>query len=344
MSFIDSVDPDFRQLVDLFLLSDKMDLDLSSFQDMLRSKHNVHLAYLWKQFTLSFQIAWKNPLFWNDRLSFLFSLNERGLSKNIENILTGRAFELFKSPTILNVKHHIEIFQFLELYKIKKSKNESFHKVHELIKNSSYYIKPAKIANIAKLLIPIVYESEEDFIKDQLKLISNRSFAIDKIKKLEKWGLSFDKKILVSCAKDLLYHHQINDISASAILFFLKDKEIFDEIKSSYDNKNKNRLAYIVKNMSNHQLFNDHFVNIKNLLAIEPSLADEITSKYIYSIYSRSEYHKRAKIDKIIKFLQEIPEISPKKVFSILSVRSKKNEIKYMLAAYPQLKTIATFG
>src|SRR5678815_3683561 len=116
---LDKVNPKFRQLTDLLFFSDRMDLDLSEFKQLLKENHDPHFDYLWDRFKKGTEIFWENgEQFWFDRLSFLLSLNEKTLAKYVEDYLQKRMFSTVRAKFSIDIKYDNEYLQFLQFCKV----------------------------------------------------------------------------------------------------------------------------------------------------------------------------------------------------------------------------------
>src|SRR5882724_4870297 len=56
---LNEINPKFRQLTDLLLFSDQMDLDLSEYKFLLRSNQTAHYPYFWDRFQKASEIFWE---------------------------------------------------------------------------------------------------------------------------------------------------------------------------------------------------------------------------------------------------------------------------------------------
>ena len=123
---LDKINTKFRHLVDLLLFSDRMDLDLGEFSDLLYLNYPSHANYLHDRFRKACDIFWEdNKTFWHNRLTFLLSLNNKPISKEIERYVEQRMFAFVKNKRKININYDLEYIQFVCLCDVKYERKES---------------------------------------------------------------------------------------------------------------------------------------------------------------------------------------------------------------------------
>ena len=342
---LDKVDSKFRLLTDLLLFSDRNDLSLSDFKKLLKSNYNMHYSYFWDRFIKASEISW-DPEFWNTRLNFLFSVNNKSLSKSIERHIEKKFFELIKFKHNLKIENRVEYIHFLELCKVKNNRKVSLHKIKKKFIELPLCIRYSRLSNIIKLLVPNLFSSFDEYIlllckesklyndhmrfvifANQNKIIDNKSFVADLFFDL----IKLNNKLLKLTAKRSAFQ-------------ILKDNDIREIVKQRYTNDVRSSLVKILGQMTFNQLDEHFFANIKNTLNLDSSLVDELLNIYANQLYSKDTVHKRAKVDRLSKLIKFVPEITSKKVLTWLSVNNKSSDMKYFLSIFPDLKRIAAFA
>jgi len=341
---LDKINLKFRQLVDLLFYSDRMDLDLSEFKSLLKENYDIHFEYLWDRFKRCTEISWENgEQFWSHRLSFLLSLREKTLSKYIEEYLEKRMFSLIRSKHELNVQYDIEYLQFLELCKIKHANKEDLTSVKNYLTDMPAHINLDKLISIVNSFIPIVFSDLNEFAQVIAKKIPHSSRSFDLLIALEQRGIDFDKQPIVSLIKEILIERKHNEKNRRAFFTLLNDKDIAAKFKKEYQPAYKSSLLHLI-DACDYQMIEDfHLRNIKNIIELDASIAEEVAVIYANKLYKRAAGHKKANADRLIRLLKSVPQIAPKKILAYLSLNNKMADIKYMLSAFPELRKLAAF-
>jgi hypothetical protein len=74
-----------------------------------------------------------------------------------------------------------------------------------------------------------------------------------------------------------------------------------------------------------------------------PNLTDQIVSVYINKIIKYDYYHRRALINKLIKLINCVPNISKKQIVLLLASKNRLEEIDKLIKEFPELKLLKTF-
>lgn len=334
------LNPQFRQLTDLLFYSDRMDLDLSNFSFLLQENIEHNLEYLWDRFEKSSQIFWENGKdFWNNRLSFLFNLELPKLNLKISNFLEQKIMNYIHYNNNINIKYSIELQQFIEYCNIKNKRNEPLISFKEFLIKAPDYISCNKLLHIIEYFIPCIFSSVQDYI-DNICIHSPRNF--DFLKQFELNGVIINKTSLAKIAKELLYERSFNDKNRRSFFSLLKDRDIFNYLKNNYQINHKDRLLSLLQTCHYSEFENSHFINIKNILELDPTIADQVAAIYANKVYVRTSVHKKANVDKLIRLLNKFPIISKKSILRFLS-SNKKSDIKYLQTAFPELKKWTSF-
>jgi hypothetical protein len=345
MSFsLDKINPKFRELTDLFLFTDREDLDLTNFKKFLKENYNEHLKYFEEYFIRSCDIFWENgESFWTSRLTFLLSLEEKNVTKIIETHLEKRMVNIARVKYEIDTKYDIQFLQFVVLCKVKANRGESLASVKNYLSDMPSHFKSDKLINIVNTFIPFVFKDMNEFVSLITKKVTHSSRNFDLLKALEKKGVSFEREPLAELAKELVLMRSHSPKNRRTFFALLSDSIIFASIKKIYDKDFKSKLIDLLRVCEYREIEEEHLRNFKNIMALDSSLADELTFIYADKLYMRHTSHKKANIDRLIRLIKTIPEVKAKKVLVHLSNNGKMNDIKYLLEAFPDLNKLAAF-
>lgn len=341
---LDKINPQFRQLIDLLFFTDRMDLDLSAFKNLFKENHNINFEYVWDRFRKSSEIFWENgSQFWSHRLSFLLSLNERIITDAISPYLERRMSVLMRGPADINIKYHIEYLQFVEFCKIKAAKKENLTYIKNFLVDMPSHINLNKIISMIDSLIPFVFADYNEYADAISKKITHSARHFDLLIALEKKGLKFNRVPMARIAKELILERTFNEKNRRSFFTLINDEEILGLLKKDYNKSFKKRLVALLNSCDYSIIEEFHLRNIKNIISLDPSVADELASIYADKLYLRGTGHKKANADRLIRMLKTFPQISSKKILAYLSANNKMSDIKYILSSFPGLKNLAVF-
>lgn len=341
---LDKINPKFRELVDLFLFSDRLDLDLAKFKDLLKENYGPHCDYLWNRFNRSINICWEdNVRFWSSRLNFLLSLNDKSLSKRIEALLEKRMFDTVKAKFDVDINYNIEYLQFVEFCKIKHARKEPLENVKNYLTEMPSHMRIEKLISIVNSFVPYVFSTIDEYVEVMSKKIITSSRNYEILLALEAQGILFNRKPVNILAKELMMERERKAKNCRAFFTLLNDVSVRDFLKKEYQPNSRNKLMALVKSSDLHLLEDFHLRNIKNLLDLDPNIADELTTVYADKLYARKVSHKHANPDRLIRLLKSVPQISQRKVLVYLSSNDKMSDIKHVISAFPDLRKLAAF-
>lgn len=341
---LDKINPKFRQLTDLLFFSDRFDLDLSDYKYLLKSNYNDNYYYLWDRIDKCCNIFWENgEKFWSNRISFIYSLNDKQISQRLEAYLENRMFNLIKIKPNIHIKYDVEYLQFIELCKVRYANGESLSAIKARLVDLPSHVRADKLLLIINSFIPLVFTDLSEYIDIVARKITQSSKNFDLLKSLENQGFSIDKLPMFLLLKELLLERTYSTKNRKAFFTMLNDKEIFALFKSEYQPSYKTKLLQLLSQCDYNEIEENHLRNIKCLLELDSSIADELTVIYANKLYARHTGHKRANADRLIRLLKTFPTIVPKKLLAYLSSKNKMSDIKYMLTAFPDLKKLAAF-
>jgi hypothetical protein len=341
---LDKINPKFRQLVDLLFYSDRIDLDLTDFKHLLKQNYEDHFEYLQNRFAKSSEIFWENgERFWSHRLSFLLSLNDKALTKYVEEYLQKRMVHVVKFKPTIDVRYDVEYLQFLELCKIKHAKKESLSFVKNFLTDMPSHLSVEKLTYIIKSFIPIVFTDFNEYTEAIIKKITNSARNFDLLLALEKQGVEFDKVPIVNLARDIILERTHNEKNCRAFFNIIREPSFRSQLKSQYNSSYKTKLLHLLESCDYQLIEEHHLINIKNIIDLDASVADELAIIYADKLYARHSGHKKANADRLIRLLKQVNQISSKKILAYLSANNKMSDIKYVLSSFPELRKLAAF-
>lgn len=343
VSIYENLNPKFRNLTDLLFYSDRIDLDLSEYKSLYKENKTTHNAYILLLLKRTADIFWEdNHSFWNNRLTFFFSLNEKFINEEMSLFFEKRMFNLIRFKQDINVKYDLEFQQFLAYCQVKFQRNEELNLVKEQLLALPSNTSAAQLMQIIPPCIPLFFKDINEYLDHLIKKIPQSARNFELLCELEEFGLQFNKQPIISLAKDLVLERVYSDKNRRALFSLLYDDAVFSSLKK-IQVPIKDRLLALLNASDYREIEERHFSNIKHLLALEPSLGDEIASIYAAKLYARGGGHKKANADKLIRLLKMFPQIQPKKVLAFLSSNNKMIDIKYILSAFPELRKLAAF-
>lgn len=338
---LDKVDPHFRHLTDLLFFTDRTDVDWSNYRSQLDSDINNY-TYLWDRFIKGTEILWSED-FWIQRLDFLFSLQNQKLQQDIEDRLDSKFRALLTGYGLHNTQTNYEYVQFMALVKTKAMRNENLVAAKKLLLEIPNRVQSDKLVEIIKDFIPALYPSLQDYGMALSKEVSHSVRAFSILEDLEKRGVPVNKDLLHKTAIDLFFTRTLNRKNRSSLFNMMKNDAVRSCIKNMYTKNHRDRLMALINQCDFREIENWHLINIKSILDIDSSVADELVVIYADKLHNRGMGSKKANIDRIIRVLKAFPQCSPKKVLAYLSNNNRMSDIKYLMKAFPNLRKLAAF-
>lgn len=341
---LDKISPEFRNLVDLLCFTERLDINLSNFYDLLQSNRKIHLEYFIERFHSSCEIYWQNAeQLWLHRISLLLSLNDKFISRHIEKFIEGRMIGLIKTKQKISPKYDVIYVQFLAYIKVKCFRKENLNNIKNYFIELSSQVKADKLIQIIYSLIPYLFKDINEYVSLISKNIirSARNFEI--LQELEKGGVCFDKQPMLHLASTIMLTSQTGYKPIRAFFAIINDPTILKQIKQNYIIDYRQNLVSLLSNADYQILEEQHFRNVKNILMIDPVIADNIALIYTEKLYLRHSDHRKANADRLIRLMKMYPQISSKKILVWLSNHNKMSDIKYILLSFPSLRKLAAF-
>lgn len=342
MLALDRIDPQFRKLVDQLFFTDRTDLDTSNFSTLLGNK-DEHFAYLHDRFTRSLEIFW-DEAFWLSRFDLLLSLNSKRASLVIEPHLTSQFRSLIIRNPFSNISNDNAYIQFVAWSKVKSSRKEDVSSIRDFLLGLPHIIQISRLTSIVSNFAPHIFQSCEEYIEIISKRIGQVARNFEVLQQLEKQGLKIDKAPVFKLAKDLLLKRVPNRSNKRALFTMMEDTTVMGHLQSEYRSPaHRSRLLNLISTCDYKELEQHHLRNIKNLLILDASMADEVLATYLESLYTRRAGYKRSNIKRLIRACKTFPQLSSKKVLAYLASNNRMSDIKLVLKAFPDLKTLAPF-
>lgn len=337
----DKIDPQFRTLTDQLFFTDRTDLDTSKLSVLFDNK-DAHFDYLWDRFTRSSEIYW-DEAFWINRFELLLSLNVKRIETNIETLLLNKFKNLLMSNPSANAKLHNPYIHFIAWSKARVARKENVTPIKELLLSLPYFTQASKILSVVRTFIPHIFQSEDEYIAALSVQVGQSARSFEIIKQLESQGISVDKSSLFKQARNLLFKRVPNRPNKRSFFAMIEDPAIMAHLKSEYKPEHRDRLLNLIKSCDFKEIEEYHLRNIKNLLQLDASIADELFTTYAVSLYGRGYGYKKANVQRLIRVCKNYPQFSPKKVLVWLTNQNRMADIKYLVSAFPELKVLIPF-
>lgn len=341
MNLLDRVDPKFRQITDLLFFTDRTDIDTSEYLSLLRGNQDNH-RYLWDRLNRGFEIFWDQK-FWEDRFDLVLSLEDKKLENDIDTLVINRFHNFIRSYNNPDPKIYNQYIHMIAWAKAKVIRKENVQPIKTLLYGLPHSMSVERLTDVLKNFIPHIIPSMEEFITHLSKELGNSPRSFQVLKSLESQGMAVDKAPMYKTASNLLFKRVPNRPNRRAFFGMLEDKEVMAHLKSSYKPEHRDRLVSLIQNCDYKEIEENHLRNIKNLLELDATIAEELLTTYADRLYARYTGHKGANVRRLIRVCKTFTQFSPKKVLAYLSNNNKMSDIKFMLSAFPELKKLAVF-
>jgi hypothetical protein len=343
MSDLSKVDSNFRQISDTLLFSDRTDLDLSNFTYYL-NKNKYNVEYFWNSFKRSSELFWENnEELWFYRFSFFLKSLDRNILRNIEIFLEKKMFALLLLKSNVSPKINVEYIQFLQYFKVKSQRGENLSNIKDKFIDLVPKLKIKKTIYVLNSLVPHLFKDKQEFfdLATRKILVSENNFNL--LLELERQGLVFDRASAINLANEIILELEPSERNARTLFFLLKDSKIMEGLKQKYSLSHHSKILTLIEECYYQVIEENHLINIKNLIRLDLSIADDLANIYVKKIFNRVIAHKRANSDRIIRLLKSVPEISHKKLLAFLAANNQMSDIRYITKVFPELKKLAIF-
>jgi len=337
---LDKIDPKFRVLIDQLFFTDRSDLDTSDFTVMLGNK-DEHYRYLWDRFIRSSEIFWEEA-FWINRFDFVLTYRPRKMDEEIESRLTNKFWTTCRNYTTLQLSN--EAIQFIAWAKAKSLRKENVTAIREFLLGLVHTVQAPSLPSIVQSFIPFLFKDMDEYMTCLSEKIAQSARSFEVLKQLEAQGLNVDKTKLFKLSKSLLFKKASNRPNRRSFFAMLDDSSIMAYLKSEYKSaEHQPRLLDLLRKCDYKEIEEFHLRNIKNLLELDSTIADELLTIYADKLYARGTGDKGANIKRLIRACKTYFQFSPKKVLAYLSSNSRMSDIKLLVSAFPDLKALVPF-
>ena len=335
------VDPKYRKLVDQLFFTDRTDIDTSEFQDLFANK-DIHFDYLWDRIRRSKEIFWEES-FWIDRFEFLLTANPRKIGQDLEVKLLSEFKQLLMHTYNTSPQYHNIYLQMIAWAKAKNNKKLGTKAIESLLLELIHFNSVPQVLEVIKRFIPHIFQTVDEYVSLISKGIVTSPRYLQLVQELEKLGISLDKDPMYKLARDLLFKRALNRPNRRTLFSLFADRSIMDHLKEHYSPEHKARLIALIKSCDFKEIEEEHLRNIKNLLELDSAIADELLATYAEKLYGRGTGDQGANIKRLIRVCKAFPNFSPKKLLVWLSTNNKISNIKFLISAFPELKTLVPF-
>lgn len=338
---LDKIDPQFRKLTDQLFFTDREDLDLSNYESLLDQSKD-HVAYLWDRLLRGMEIFWDES-FWLNRFTYLFDIVDKKNLDQIESHLLTHFSRLITHQYGASPQYDNEYVQFIAWIKVKVNKKENVTPAREFLLGLSHTLHSDRLAAIVKNFIPYLFQDISEYVGILSQRVGQSARNFEVLKQLENQGFPVDKQVIHKLVKDLLFKRVPNRKNRRSFFAMLEDASVMDYLKSEYKPEHRDKLVEFVKNCDFREIEEYHLRNMKNLLALDATIADDLLTTYAERLYARGTGDKGANIKRLIRACKTFPELSPKKVLVYLSANSRMADIKKLVSSFHDLKMLVPF-
>lgn len=335
------VDPQFRILTDKLFFTDNTDLDLSQLKVLLESSE-FNYSYFWDRFLRSSEIFWEED-FWVNRLDVILSLQSKRLDLEVGNYLLSRFRRMLDLRINPTPRIDNEFIQFKAWTKVRVARKEETISIREFLINLVYISKVGKLTSIVDHFIPFLFQDMKEYLTLLGKRVSESARSFEVLRQLESQGIPIDKGPLLKLSKNLLLKRALNRSNRRSLFALMDDKDIMTHLKEEYSPDDRNRLISFIQSCDYKEIEEYHLRNVRNLLEIDVSIADELFIAYANKLWARGTGSRGANVKRLIRLCKTFPAFAPKKALVYLSTTGKMSDIKPLIQAFPELKTLAPF-
>jgi len=338
---LDKVDPEFRVLADKLFFTDRLDLDLSKFKHLFESSE-FNYRYLWDRFSRGIEIFW-DEAFWLNRLDLLLSLESKRLEAEVGTLLLNRFRRLIDTRHNPDPKLYTEFSQFIAWTKTKASRKEDIQPFREYFIGLVHSMQVDRLTHTVGYFTPHLFQDLNEYLTLLGKRVSESARSFEVLRQLESQGVPIDKGPIFKLSSNLLLKRALNRPNRRSFFGLLDDPSVMAHLKSEYKSENRARLVDLIKMCDFKEIEERHLRNVKNLLELDVTIAEELFVAYADSLYNRGTGYKGANAKRLVRLCKMFPAFSPKKALVYLSNHSRMPDIKHLISAFPELKTLVPF-
>jgi hypothetical protein len=252
-------------------------------------------------------------------------------------------FALVRNKKNINIKYDLEYIQFVCLCDVKYERKESLLSVKNYLTEMPSHVEMDKLIKIVNSFIPTIFKSMDEYAATISNKITHSARNFEILQALEKQNVKFDKTPFVKLAIEIISERARTIKNILALFSLINDPVILVALKQEYSVAHRPQLLELLDNCDYATLEEFHLRNMKNLIALDPTIANDMAIIYANKLYARRVSHKRSNVDRLIRLLNTFPEISPKKILAYLSSNNKMIDVKHVITAFPNLRKLAVF-
>jgi hypothetical protein len=338
---LDKIDPQFRILTDQLFFTDRTDLDLSGYEALL-DQSREHPGYLWDRLSRAMEIFWEES-FWLNRFNYLFDVSDKKNLDQIESLLLTKFSKLITHYHGANIQYDNEYIQFVAWVKVKVNKKENVTPIREFLLGLSHTLHSSQLPDIVNNFLPFLFRDMGEYVGILSNRVGQSARNFEVLRELEKQGLTVDKQKIFKLVTDLLFKRVPNRKNRRSFFAMLEDVSVMDYLKTEYKSDHRDKLVSLIKNCDFREIEEYHLRNMKNLLALDPTIADDLLTTYAERLYARGTGDKGANVKRLIRACKTFSQLSPKKVLVYLSANNRMADIKKLVGAFHDLKMLVPF-
>lgn len=335
------LDSSFRNTTDLLFFSNRLDLNLSNYNNLLKTS-NSHTQYLIDRFYKGAEIYWDNLSdLWNQRLSLLFSLNNSNIQQLVERHINKRMCTLLRKKQSV-CSNDIEYIQYLEMCKVKWARKESLSFARNYLLSLPDSIKPEQIILIIKSFIPYVFKNLSEYSNWLCKrvIFSTKNLLI--LNYLNSIGVENDFSLLDEKI-DLILKSPPNPKLSKAFIALLREEHVVKNLQSKINVKTIPKIIDLLAEVSYKELETDNYYIFRVLTKLDPRLIVPLTENYVMNLLLRGNKHLTSNCKKMGNLNKAVPACSSKVIFKYIVSLDKIGYIKSLCCIFPEYKDLLAF-
>lgn len=338
------ITPRFRYLTDLLFYTERKDLDLAEFGELLNSCDSNSSNYFLTRFERAANISWENIKdYWFHRFCFIIALNNKKIKKGVYYLVEDR-FKFFIERDF-DLEINLSIIQYVQLCCARKYLGLPLDKEKEYLLCLSNFLVPERAVEVCELFIPIIWKNKKHLINNLISKFPALHHSDKLLAYLRDNNYSLNNKKLAKQVIDFCVRGKNDPESAKLFFNILGDDKVLDLFKTMYTEELRMKLYKKVESLGVSSLTygTNGFNIIETVKYIDPELTDQLTELYVTYVYSRYCRHNSSNVDRIIKFIKTVDGVNPKIVLVCMTKLNKNKDIKKIIKAYPKLKKLSLF-
>jgi len=233
--------------------------------------------------------------------------------------------------------------QLIAWTKAKNNKKLGVKNIEDMLVGMLHFTSADQTLKVIPKFIPHIFQSFADYVSIISKNVPQSARNFQMMKELEALGVMLDKDPMLKLARDLLFKRALNRPNRRTLFSLFTDQPIMDHLKEQYKAEHRDRLIALIKSCDHKEIEEEHLRNIKSLLDLDPTIADELLATYAEKLYRRGTGDQGANVKRLIRVCKSFPNFSPKKLLVWLSTNNKVSNIKFLVSAFPELKPLVPF-